>query len=152
MLKQLKILLRGFTRYNPLMLLEAMRDLHRWDRVLSEESYESYKHALKNPSEDTKQSKHTLATIRELHRHLDAVVRHHNKDMNCMRRCLALKSMIERRGEQCKLHIGVKMDASKPSPLAAHSWITYKGVLINDSADEIAQYKEITNEEFRMAW
>jgi hypothetical protein len=61
--------------------------------------------------------------------------------MNCMRRRLALKAMIEKRQGLCQFHIGVKIDAK--GQVSAHSWISANEQLINDSVDKINQYKEI---------
>ncbi len=66
--------------------------------------------------------------------------RHHIKKMNCLRRCLTQKQLLNRRGYHCNLHLGVKIEQSN---LKAHSWLSFQGLVINDSEDVSSRYSEL---------
>ncbi|MFT5311940.1 MAG: hypothetical protein ACI8Z9_000416 [Paraglaciecola sp.] len=70
----------------------------------------------------------------------EKVGRNHLRKMNCLRRCLCQKQLLERRHYPCELHIGVQITDDK---LKAHSWLSYNDVLINDSAEIVSQYTEL---------
>ena len=60
--------------------------------------------------------------------------------MNCLRRCLVQQRLLSRRNLNTKLHIGV---TKKSGELTAHSWLSYQGIVINDSADVVERYTEL---------
>lgn len=155
--------------YRMTLLAEAMWYLLKWDRAISKQAFHRWQHHLNSaplitsdtttkatPSQLTEltEQKLTYTTLQDIQKHIDLIVRRSPKAFNCMRRCLALKSMIERRGAQCRLHIGIKLSrtqntqsqSSADNTLAAHAWISANEKLINDSHDVISQYQEITHE------
>lgn len=66
--------------------------------------------------------------------------RHHIKKMNCLRRCLVTKSLLQQYGVTPKLHFGVRFVGKN---FEAHCWLTANGVLLNDSADNVNTYSEL---------
>ena len=141
-------------QYKPWLLLQAYRQLSKWDRIIRQQSYAQWKHHLasKHAAITPEQSESNTAAKQEalshnqllyINKHILAVARHHPRPMNCLRRCLALKAIIEQGGGECQLHIGVKIETN--GQVAAHSWISANGRLVNDSPEEIGQYKEITH-------
>jgi len=68
--------------------------------------------------------------------------RNHFRKMNCLRRCLCQKEQLSNIGFICSLHLGVKFVEGK---LAAHSWLSLNGEVINDSPDVISTYEELVN-------
>ncbi len=72
----------------------------------------------------------------------EIAARHHLRPMNCLRRTLAEKRLLERRGIACHVHIGVNRE--KNSGLAAHAWLSDRhGDVLNDSSDVIERYYEL---------
>lgn len=131
-----------FWHYQPFILFNAYKQLSKWDKIINQSDYQDWKQYLAS-SQQTKPTLLTHQQLLYLNKHIMAVVRHHKKPMNCLRRCLALKALIEQCGGVCDLHIGVKIE--KTGQVAAHSWISANGKLVNDSEPEISQYKEITH-------
>ena len=70
----------------------------------------------------------------------ERVARHHVCAMNCLRRTMAQKMMLARRGVSAQVHIGVKKETAG---FAAHSWLTYQGRVLNDSDDVTERYVEL---------
>jgi len=70
----------------------------------------------------------------------ESATRRHWRTMNCLRRCLAQQRLLNRRNINAKMHIGV---AKKSGKLTAHSWLSYRGIVINDSADVVERYTEL---------
>jgi hypothetical protein len=156
------------TKYNWPLLLECLWYLHKWDKVIRKQAYASWKHNLDSAhaNKTTTDLSATSLSPQQLHtfsKHIDVIVRHYPKELNCMRRSLALKSIIERRSGKCKLHIGVKLELTEPSTvssenaqtkknenkpktptMAAHAWITVNTFIVNDTPEKIAEYQEIT--------
>jgi len=129
-------------RYQPVILLQAYSQLSKWNRLINQTDYQHWKHHLaSHPNPNCTNLSYQQLVY--LNKHVMAVARHHPKPMNCLRRCFALKALIEQRGGMCDMHIGVKIE--EDGQVAAHSWISANGQLINDSEQEIKQYKEITH-------
>ena len=133
-----------------LLLIEAFWYLLKWDRIINKRAFKDWQQHLNIATTPAKTEKSlSLSDIQNLRKAIDAIVRRSPRPLNCMRRCLALKTMIERRGEQCQLHIGVKFEHSgsdaQSKQLKAHAWITSKGTVINDNAESLSQYQEITH-------
>ena len=148
--------------YQARLLIESLRALRHWDKTIQQQAFEQWRHALNSSEAGTgldAASSHNQAPlavsiehIQTLRRHIDAIVRNYPRHFNCMRRCLALKSMIEKRGGACTLHIGVKIrQTDKHSPLAAHAWLSINQHLINDSPEKVAEYQEITHADVMFA-
>lgn len=70
----------------------------------------------------------------------ESATRYHWRHMNCLRRCFAQQRMLKRRNIIATLHVGVTKNAGQ---LAAHSWLSYKGRVINDSDDVLSAYTEL---------
>ncbi|MFC4700829.1 lasso peptide biosynthesis B2 protein [Glaciecola siphonariae] len=135
-------------KYNYLILLESLWYLRKWDRIIGGKAFEQWQEYLDASSKNAYATNLSSAQMQKLRKHIDAIVRKYPKELNCMRRCLALKSMIERRGGHCTLHIGVKFtgtEAKASKTLAAHAWLSAQGTLINDTPSQISQYQEITH-------
>lgn len=135
-------------RYHVLVLIEAYFLLSKYHFLIMRKDYSHWRHQLDTKRHDStpetaRCSIEAVKTSKRLNRHILAVVRHHRIHMNCLRRCLALKAMIERRKGVCALHIGVKI--ARDGNLSAHSWLTVNGELINDSVKIVSQYTEITH-------
>lgn len=153
-------------KYNWPLLFECLWYLRKWDAVIQKQPYESWKKHLDSkvimPSFQHSRTSLCLLNrdyLQKISSHVNVIVRHYPSELNCMRRSLAIKSMIERRHGQCKMHIGVKMetplkvdDHSSTLPVvAAHAWITVNQVLINDTQEKVSQYHEITNDNIMFA-
>ncbi|MFV0276388.1 MAG: lasso peptide biosynthesis B2 protein [Parahaliea sp.] len=69
-----------------------------------------------------------------------AAARHHLRPMNCLRRTLALRRMLRRRRLDAQVHIGVRR---KAAVLEAHAWLSWRGRVLNDSADVEQRYAEL---------
>lgn len=140
----------NLTKYNYPLLLESLCTLKKWHKTINTQPYTQWKKHL-----DSTHNKHpkpiSQQELTKLTAHINAIVRNYPTEFNCMRRSLALKSMIEKRQGQCKLHIGVKFESTKQSTttmptVAAHAWISVNNTLINDTPQKIAEYKEITHD------
>lgn len=133
-----------------LLLIEALWYLLKWDRIINKRAFSEWQQHLNvDVVPANKQANLSLSDIQKMRKAIDAIVRRSPRPLNCLRRCLALKTMIERRGEQCQLHIGVKFEHVDSEPqskqLKAHAWITSKATVINDNAESLSQYQEITH-------
>ncbi len=79
---------------------------------------------------------------RRLIRLAEIAARHHLRPMNCLRRTLAEKCLLERRGIASRVHIGV--NSRRGDGLAAHAWLSdTRGAVLNDSADVTRRYREL---------
>lgn len=136
--------------YRPLLLIETLIALHKWHKIIGKQPYEQWREQVFDTQHTT--ASHTYASndieqANIIRKHIDAIVRNYPIEFNCMRRCMALKSMLAKRTIHSQMHIGVKLDKQKGSgKLDAHSWITVNDVLINDSQERISEYTEITNQ------
>lgn len=138
--------------YKPLLLAETLWYLLKWDRTINKQPFSKWQHHLNTApfvgNSLTGQHKQHLSDLQlqSLRKHIDMIVRRSPKPFNCMRRCLTLKSMIEKRGGHCRLHIGVKISREKNNMLAAHAWVSANDKVVNDTRDIIEQYQEITHD------
>ena len=155
-------LLNKVRHYRLLVILEASFYLHKYHFLIAYKDYTDWMHHLVNidfvsqdlvrqtrvrhksiaPQKNARSSM-TPEAAKLLNSHLQAVVRHSPVELNCLRRCLALKAMIERREGNCKLHIGVKINGK--GKLLAHSWLSVDDALVNDSVANVNEYREITH-------
>jgi hypothetical protein len=153
-------LVSKITKYNYVLLLESLWYLLKWDKIIRKQAYASWKKNLDSAKASPATNKIGFNDqpdinhyLQKISAHINVIVRHSPRELNCMRRCLALKSMIERRHGHCKMHIGVKLETQTsdspetqtPPKIAAHAWITLNQTIINDTPDKIAEYKEITS-------
>jgi hypothetical protein len=79
----------------------------------------------------------SITEIRNLIRITESVGRHHFVKVNCLRRCMVQKSVLQRRGIDCTLVFGVK---KTQNTFAAHCWLTHQNQIINDSQDTTSEY------------
>jgi len=111
----------------------------KWDVLISYCSYSRWKQELGEQVVDNQSVNfsaiHRLILINE------KAGRNHLRKMNCLRRCLCQKELLSKRNIHSKLHIGVKITSGT---LKAHAWLTCNHRIINDSTDEVHQYKELT--------
>ena len=111
----------------------------KWDLLVSFFNYKYWQITI-DKSNIINQNDTQLPQVLDIIRLSEKVGRHHIRNMNCLRRCLCQKQLLEKRQFSCELHIGVKMaDGS----LKAHSWLSYHNVLINDSTEVVSQYTEL---------
>jgi len=126
-------------------LVEAWLVLAWVDLVIRFSRYERWRHWLESAEKNSK--KHQLTfDIASLITLSEMVARHHVCPMNCLRRTVAQKLMLARRGIICCVHIGVKNEGNG---FEAHSWLSYKGKVLNDSADVSERYVELEKDQWR---
>ncbi|MFT5390432.1 MAG: hypothetical protein ACI8PT_000617 [Gammaproteobacteria bacterium] len=70
----------------------------------------------------------------------DLAARYHVREMNCLRRTLALGRVLERRGIPACIHIGTRIEDGK---LFGHAWLSAFGEVLNDDPDIARQFIEI---------
>ena len=147
-------------KYNFLLLAKSAVLLITWHFKIKCYAFEKWKSYLHQPqtksliqynlsasvkSIDSEKQTLELQIALSVGRHIDAVVRYSPFEFNCMRRCLALKQLLQQKHIYPQLHIGVKFENDQT--LAAHSWLSLHGNLINDSTENIFSYTELTNNE-----
>ena len=116
----------------------------KWDVLISLFNYKKWqKHLIKQQLtiESIDKIQPEFVSILTLIKINETAGRNHIRKMNCLRRCLCQKEMLNNRSIHSKLHIGVKFVNGK---LAAHSWLTHNNQLINDSKEVISTYTELT--------
>lgn len=79
----------------------------------------------------------SLSEVRQLIKLSESVGKHHFIKVNCLRRAMVQKSLLERLGVSSHLVIGVKKDQND---FAAHCWLTYQNQIINDSKETTSEY------------
>ena len=75
--------------------------------------------------------------MRQLIKLSESVGRNHIVKVNCLRRSMVQKSLLNRMGINCHLAIGVK---KSQKVFAAHCWLTYKNKIINDTQNNTSEY------------
>ncbi len=79
---------------------------------------------------------------RRLVRLTERVARHHLRPMNCLRRTLAARLILARRGISSSAHIGVRIGDDQV--LRAHAWLSDgHGGVLNDAPDVTRRYREL---------
>ena len=71
---------------------------------------------------------------------IERAARRHLLPQNCLRRTLALRRMLLRRGCRNHLHIGVR---AGEKGLEAHAWLSAGGRILNDHPDVVERYAEL---------
>ncbi|MFT5924949.1 MAG: hypothetical protein ACI9LE_001954 [Paraglaciecola sp.] len=123
-----------FTRV--MLLSEMWLVFLKWDLLVSFFNYRHWQLTF-DKHNILSENKSGLPQVLDIIRLSEKVGRHHLRKMNCLRRCLCQKQLLEKRHYLCELHIGVKIvDGS----LNAHAWLSHNKVLINDSEEIIQQY------------
>lgn len=130
---ELRIFTRSWFTYLKWDLLISFFNYKRWQSHLS---YSSRINTVLNKKVITSDFLHKVIKLNE------KAGRNHLRKMNCLRRCLCQKELLNSLGIACSLHLGVKFVDGK---LAAHSWLSFNGEVINDSQDVISTYEELVN-------
>lgn len=133
----------AFSWYEFLILVKSWCLYLKWDLLISKFHHKKWQASLANPNPHSAKSMldhNQLQHIVNIIKINEIAGRNHFRHMNCLRRCLCQKDLLNRYGIQSKLHLGVKFENSK---LAAHSWLTVNDKIINDSQDVITTYKEL---------
>jgi hypothetical protein len=76
----------------------------------------------------------------DITRLIEKAGRHHIVKINCLRRCMVQKQILEAHNINSQLSIGVKKEQEK---LSAHCWLVVNNHIINDSDDETKRYIEL---------
>lgn len=90
--------------------------------------------------ESTTNTASTIEQVKALIKLSEIAGRFHIRKMNCLRRCISQEKMLEKRGFQPCMHIGVRFENEQ---LKAHAWLTLQGIVINDSEDVATRYSEL---------
>lgn len=130
-----------------MVLFEAWFVFLKWDLLISYTRYENWKSEIAklsgiNPSTKEFAAPTSPDQIKKIIKLSETVARHHIRKMNCLRRCLSQKQMLEKRGFNTKMHIGVCIEQEK---LKAHAWLSFQGLIINDNEDVSSRYSELTS-------
>jgi hypothetical protein len=122
-----------------ILLSEMWLVFLKWDLLVSFCNYRYWQLSF-DKNNIISESKSSLPEVLNIIRLSEKVGRHHLRKMNCLRRCLSQKQLLEKRHYPCELHIGIKITDGK---LNAHAWLSYNEVLINDSEEMIQQYSAL---------
>lgn len=134
----------SFNEYK--ILLKSWILYAKWDWRVSKQSYKKWQKHVVSQTASTELETNTLANSNDANKILaiinlnEMAGRNHYKHMNCLRRCLSQKELLNSFNIETKLHLGVKFVDGK---LAAHSWLSSNNQIINDSAEVISTYKEL---------
>ena len=126
------------------VLIEAWLMLAWVDFVIRFFPYERWRHWLESDEKSASVQQKEL-DMTSLIRISEMVARHHVCPMNCLRRTLAQKKMLSKRGFSASVHIGVKKGESG---LEAHSWLSFGGRVLNDSPDVTERYTELERDQW----
>ena len=81
--------------------------------------------------------------IRQYSAVVASAARHHLYPMTCLRRALALKWLLSKRGVQTELRFGVRREAGN---LDAHAWLEYRNAPIGETVPPDAQYQQLKSD------
>jgi len=128
-----------------LILAEAWFAFFKWDLIISNARYAKWRDKIPEISNNHKQNAIKVSTeerlkIKTIISITETAGRHHFRKMNCLRRCLTQKQLLDKKGYHCNFHIGVTIVQGK---VKAHSWLTFKGEIINDNDDVTTRYSEL---------
>ncbi len=126
------------------LLIEAWLSLAWVDLLIRFSPYERWRYLL-NSDEQSTQTQQKELDIGPLIAMSEKVARHHLFSMNCLRRTLAQKKMLAKRGVLAHVHIGVKKGGGR---FEAHSWLSYNSRVLNDSADVTERYVELKRDQW----
>jgi hypothetical protein len=105
-----------------------------WHLLISYIPYKWWKSKIN--SRPSTSSDKAMFEIQQLVKLAESVGRHHLVKVNCLRRCMVQKTLLNRMGINTHLILGVK---KQQKIFAAHCWLTHNNKIINDS-------ESITNE------
>ena len=78
-----------------------------------------------------------LTQARATARAVNIAAAHSLFPVTCLTRSLLLQWMLARRGIDCALRIGVRLDVGH---FRAHAWLEYEGMAVNDAPEVTAQF------------
>jgi len=139
-----KLFSLSFNEYK--ILLKSWILYAKWDWRVSKQSYKKWQKHVVSQTASPELETNTSANCNDVNKTLaiinlnEMAGRNHYKHMNCLRRCLSQKELLNSFNIETKLHLGVKFVDGK---LAAHSWLSSNNQIINDSAEVISTYKEL---------
>lgn len=110
-----------------------------WHLKISHFPYRIWRNALYKHSEFQDDPKVHLRAI-DLCNLIEKAARHHFIKINCLRRCMVQKQILDAHKINSQLCIGVKKDQNK---VAAHCWLVVNNHIINDSEYETQRYIEL---------
>ena len=126
-----------------LVFLEAWCLFLKWDGIISLLDYQKWHQAISRPPKTIRPvSASVLANIIRLS---EMAGRNHLRKMNCLRRCLCQKQLLNRRGVGCQIHFGVALQSN--GKVKAHAWLSHQGEIINDSQAVVQLYSELTQQQ-----
>ena len=149
--------MKVLSKYSVSLLIKSAASLLYWHFIIKVRRFQSWRSRLTQfadeqshqPPQPTPIINHSVqqqaAQIKIAQRvqaHISAIVRNSPIEFNCMRRCLALKHILNKQAIYPKFHIGVKLNNEKA--LHAHSWLSLHGKIINDSESNLNSYTELT--------
>ncbi|NOY62374.1 MAG: lasso peptide biosynthesis B2 protein, partial [Gammaproteobacteria bacterium] len=117
-----------------LLLAEAWLTLGWVDLLISTVPYRRWRHWIEcgDIDEGDNSNPQRACDVALLINRSEAAARHHIRPMNCLRRTVAQKLMLARRGIAVCVHVGVKKEGAG---FAAHSWLSHNQKILNDSPD-----------------
>jgi hypothetical protein len=134
-----------FTLKELFILFEAWCTFLKYDLLISFTKYENWRADVSKLSNVNEPKNHLARTMSD--KQVKAIInlseiagRFHLRKMNCLRRCISQEKILEKRGVQTRMHIGVRFEKEK---LFAHVWLTLQGVVINDSDEVSMRYSEL---------
>jgi hypothetical protein len=106
-----------------------------WHWIIAYVPFRFWKHHLTHISNQLTDM--PLSEVRQLIKLSESVARHHFVKVNCLRRSMVQKTLLDRMGISSQLVIGVKKNQQG---FAAHCWLTYQNHIINDSQETTSEY------------
>ncbi len=125
------------------VLLEAWWLFLKWDFLISFTHYDNWRNALsklRDANDDALNTSVAFEQVEAIIKLSETAGRFHVTNMNCLRRCIVQGKLLEKRGINTRMHIGVRFEGEQ---LKAHSWLTLQGKVINDSIDVVTRYSEL---------
>lgn len=135
----------SFSLYECRIFTQSWLIYLKWDLLISFFSYKRWQSHLACLNSTNSYSKNQSIAPERLHNIIklnEKAGRNHFRKMNCLRRCLCQKELLNNVGIDCALHLGVKFVEGK---LAAHSWLSINNDIINDSQEVVSTYEELIN-------
>jgi hypothetical protein len=73
---------------------------------------------------------------------ITAAARHLPLRTTCLVESLAARAMLQRRGIDCALRLGVRR-AADLSPFTAHAWLEHQGAVVLGQVDDLSEYARL---------
>jgi len=108
-----------------------------WHVLISHVPYKFWKNNIVFKQNLSNSTDVTLAETRRIVAVIESVGRHHFMQVNCLRRCMVQRILLNSLNITTNLVIGVKKQQGE---FSAHCWLTHNNRIINDSEQTIAEY------------